>query len=194
MIYLYTGTPGSGKSLRVAQIIYSRLRKGKKCIANFNIDITKIKGKKVNKDNFLYLNNSQLSPRVLLDYAKEHHVLGKENQTSIFIDEAQLIFNSREYSQKGRMEWISFFTQHRKLGFNIFLVTQYDKMIDKQMRALVEIEYSCLKMNNFSFGWILPFSLFVERESHYGLKLLTGKNYYLYNKKYGDIYNTYEIF
>lgn len=194
MIYLYTGTPGSGKSLRVAQIIYRRLRSNKRVIANFNIDITKIKGKKVFSDNFLYMNNVDISPRALIDYAKEYHELGKENQTTLIIDEAQLLFNSREFSQKGRLEWISFFTQHRKLGFKIILITQFDKMIDKQIRSLIEIEYHCYKVNNFSMFWWLPFSLFHEKESHYTLNIPTGKGFFLYRKKYGSIYNTFEIF
>lgn len=194
MIYLYTGTPGSGKSLRVAQTIYKRLVNGKRCIANFNIDISKIKGKKVSSDNFLYVKNSEITPELLVEYAKEKHKIGKENQTVIILDEAQLLFNARDFSQKGRMGWISFFTQHRKLGFNIILVTQFDKMIDKQIRSLIEVQRKCFKVNNFSFFWALPFSLFHMKETYYSLGLSTGKSLFLYKKKYGAIYNTYEIF
>ena len=35
---------------------------------------------------------------------------------------------------------MTFFSQHRKLGFNIILITQSDRMLDKQIRSLVEDE------------------------------------------------------
>ena len=52
----------------------------------------------------------------------------------IVIDEAQCIFNSRDWNGKGivhsalkkqpdsRMDWIKFFSQHRKFGFNVILI------------------------------------------------------------------------
>lgn len=192
MISLFTGTPGSGKSLRVAGFIYDRVRRGRKTIANFNINFSNIKNAK--KESFFYYNNQVLSPSLLVEYAKEHHVLGKENQTLLIIDEAQLIFNAREFSQKGRMDWISFFTQHRKLGFNIILITQYDKSIDKQMRALVEIEYKFRKLNNYKLGKLCPIPIFGEIEYHYTLNEKQGMTFFFYNKKHGSIYNTFEIF
>ncbi len=38
MIYLYTGTPGSGKSYHVAKEIYFYLYHGRNVIANFDIN------------------------------------------------------------------------------------------------------------------------------------------------------------
>ena len=38
MIYFYTGTPGSGKSLHMASEIYEAMYKGKNVIANFEIN------------------------------------------------------------------------------------------------------------------------------------------------------------
>jgi len=39
MIYLYSGTPGSGKSLHLANIIWQKLRSGRPVIANFPIQL-----------------------------------------------------------------------------------------------------------------------------------------------------------
>lgn len=55
MIYLYSGTPGSGKSLHQAKDIYDWLRKGKVVIANFDIDVNKIPKC---KGQFIYLDNT----------------------------------------------------------------------------------------------------------------------------------------
>ena len=46
--------------------------------------------------------------------------------------------NCRDFGRKDRNAWVTFFSQHRKLGFNIILITQSDRMLDKQIRSLVE--------------------------------------------------------
>ena len=63
MIYLYSGTPGSGKSLHQAKDIYNWLRHGRCCICNYDIDVSKIK--KAN-GQFIYLDNEHLKPELLL--------------------------------------------------------------------------------------------------------------------------------
>ena len=47
MIYMYTGTPGSGKSYHVAKEIYWNLRHGRNVIANFDINYDAVPGIKV---------------------------------------------------------------------------------------------------------------------------------------------------
>lgn len=42
MIDLYSGTPGSGKSLHTAERLYYWLRIGKPAICNFDIDLKKV--------------------------------------------------------------------------------------------------------------------------------------------------------
>ena len=61
MIYFYSGTPGSGKSLHLAERLYWWLRAGKPAIGNFALDLDKIGGKK--KKNYTYLRNDQLTPQ-----------------------------------------------------------------------------------------------------------------------------------
>lgn len=148
MIYLYSGTPGSGKSLHMAQDIYWSVKNGHPVIANFDIDVTKIKNP---KGQFIYLDNMHVTPDLLIKfstvYFKDHKF--KEGYIKLFLDEAQLLFNAREWNCKGRKEWLSFFTQHRKYGYDVYLVAQFDKMIDKQIRSLIEYEYVHRKVKNF---------------------------------------------
>lgn len=107
MIYLYSGTPGSGKSLHQAKEIYQWLRRGRCCIANFDIDISKIKRC---KGNFIYLDNDYLTPETLIKfsriYFKDHKF--SEGRLRVYIDECQLLFNAREWNTPGRKEWLSF--------------------------------------------------------------------------------------
>lgn len=198
MISLYTGTPGSGKSFHAAKDIVTRLKRGGTLIANFPINLDSIK--KV-KGNFIYRDNLEMTVEFLVEYAKENHVIGKEGQALIVIDEAQVIFNCREYGNKDRFGWVKFFSQHRKLGYNIILIAQNDKMIDKQIRALVEYEVKHRKINNYGFAGLL-FSLtfqtyFVAIDYWYGMKGKDAKlssTFFRYQKKYGNIYNSYELF
>ena len=139
MIYFYSGTPGSGKSLHVAIDIFRKLRFKKNVIATFPINISMVSNKGKRKiGNFVYKDVSELTVQFLFDYALEHHVIGKEGQTLVVIDECQILFNPREFGKKDRLQWITFFTQHRKLGYNFILISQFDRLVDRQIRFLFE--------------------------------------------------------
>ena len=103
MIYLYSGTPGSGKSLHTASVIYWRLKANKPVIANFEIDVNKITRKKVEYD---YKSNEKLRPDYLISYSSryfEKHNF-KEGCLLLVIDECQLMFNAREWNAKNRAD------------------------------------------------------------------------------------------
>lgn len=157
MISLYTGTPGSGKSLDTAYKIYQWINfYNDPVICNFQID-TKI-FKKHRKGGFLYVPNQFLTPDLLIDYANQYreYILHgrniKEDSILLVIDEAQLLFNARDWQSKGRAKWLEFFTQHRKLGFHIILVCQDIMMLDKQIRSIIEFEYQHRKLKNMGIA------------------------------------------
>ena len=117
----------------------------------------------------------------------------------VVIDEAQLIFNSREFGRKDRMQWVSLFSQHRHLGYNFILITQHDRMLDRQIRALVESEVRHRKLNNYGFiGFLLSLiqvQLFVALEYWYGGNhLLLGKEFYTFQRKFSKVYDSYKLF
>lgn len=47
MISLYSGTPGSGKSLHIAQRVYHGLRYGRTTVCNFEINLDNVKKRKI---------------------------------------------------------------------------------------------------------------------------------------------------
>jgi len=195
MIYFYSGTPGSGKSLHVARDIYTRLNKNKKypnVIANFSINEKMIKNKNA---NFIYKNNSELTVKFLLDYAFAHHKRCVENQTLVVYDECSVTWNSRCWqSNNDRMEWIKFFIQHRHLGYNFILIAQNDRQIDKQIRSLFEYEIRHRRVNNFKIGQLLPFPSFVAISYWYGVNERLGSEFFTYRKKWGKFYDSYGTF
>ena len=198
MIWLYTGTPGSGKSYHAVYDIVKKLKQTEKnrVIANFglNFDNQRKKYKKQMYNNFIYLDNSEMTVDFLVDFAIKNHEIGVENQTLVVIDEAQIIFNSRTWNieHDNRMRWIKFFSQHRKFGYNFILVTQFDRMIDRQIRSLVEYEVSHMKIN--SYFAFLPFVVFLCVERWYGQKMKIRSYTLLLKKKIYECYNSYLFF
>lgn len=73
MIYLYSGTPGSGKSLHIARMIYNSLGAGYACICNFQIDLNKIHR---NNGKFCYRDNEELTPSFLRAYSDSYFGFG----------------------------------------------------------------------------------------------------------------------
>ena len=98
-IWLYSGTPGSGKSFHAAKDIVKRLKKGGGLICNFPINEDFVPAKKL-RAHVEYWDNSELTAERLVAYALEHHEIGREGQTLVVIDECQIIFNCRDFGRK----------------------------------------------------------------------------------------------
>lgn len=196
MIRLYSGTPGSGKSLHNAKDVINRSRFGKPVIGNFPCDLSKYP-----KANYTYVPNYELTPEYLMNYSREYFK-GKpirEGRILLVIDECQLMFNSRDWQQKGRNEWLSFFTQHRKFGYDVTLIAQFDRMIDKQLRGVIEYEYVHRKLSNYGFGGKIMSLLFggntfVVVQMWYPLKLKIGQEFVHARKRFFSIYDTFGTF
>ena len=199
MITLYSGTPGSGKSLYAAYVIWARLMAGQRVIGNFNINYDAF-GKRADKARkyYTWLDNSELTPRRLNEFAQEHHRLGRESQTLIVIDECAVMFNTRDFGRKDRLDWIVFFQQHRKLGYDVILVAQQDRMIDRQIRGFIETEYKYRAVKRYKlFGWFLSLlcgGLFVRVQQWYGMRLREGAEFFMFHRRKAKIYNTFEVF
>lgn len=196
---LYSGTPGSGKSLHATDRIRRRLKRGMPVIANYNLDRDNIP----HPELFTYLDNSELDPKALVDYAREWfgtHKFG-EDRILLVIDECQLLFNSREWDKDkdARMRWIQFFSQHRKYGYCVILVAQFDKMIDRQFRALLEYEYMHRKVSNFGLvGWLMSL-VFLGRahvciQRYYPLNQRLGAKWFIARKSIFAMYDSFGDF
>jgi len=195
---LYTGTPGSGKSYITATKIYGRIKYGYNCIGNFPINRAVFKKRK-KLGNYCYLNNQEMTVEALVHYAKLFHKPNRESQTLLIIDECGQKFNCRQWDNKDRMKWLVFFQQHRKLGYDIILISQHDRLIDRQIRAVVETEFKCRSLSNYNwFGKLLALFMggkyFVCVEVWYGARVKVTQQFYRLNRKIARIYNTFEEF
>lgn len=201
MIELYSGTPGSGKSLHVAKVIRERLQL-KKCvvIGNFYVNVSSIDKR---KGYYLYVPNDKLTPYRLrkfsMAYAKHLGRRVKEEEIMLVIDEAQLLFNSREWQNMGRSGWMSFFQQHRHYGYYVVLIAQFDRMLDRQVRGLLEYDNIHRKVSRYGkAGFILSLlfrkNLYVYVTYWYPVKEKVGSEFLIGTQKVFDIYDSYNHF
>ena len=159
MIYLYSGVPGSSKSLHAANDIRYALSKPYGCdrpvIANFPL----AEGARITRPQaFHHFDNDELTPGLLVDFAEDYWAHAdlsfREDWILLVLDEVQLVFNARNWSDRGRsgrndsrMDWLEFLSQHRKYGYKVILIAQSAKMIDNQFRMLIEIEINHRKVS-----------------------------------------------
>lgn len=199
MIYLYSGTPGSGKSLHTAQVILGHLFRGVPVICNFEINKEVVKR---GYENFTFIETYSLSPQWLMDFSKTYFRNRKVKEDSILliIDEAQMLFNPRDWNAKDRIEWLKFFQVHRHFGYSIILVSQSDMMLDKQIRALIEYEEIHRKVSNYGLrGYLLMLlmlspALFVTVKVWYPMKLKVGSEFFRLHRKHYKLYDTFNDF
>lgn len=192
LIKLYSGTPGSGKTFHAVKDVQWRINRGEHCIINFYMKPLNPK-----KAKYLHIIDTfSITPQFLYDFSRNNLKRGKESQALIVIDEAGLLFNSRDYAQSNRREWLKFMQVHRHFGFDILLISQFDRMIDRQIRCLIESESIHRSMKHYKIiGLILGLvfkGAFIAIEYWYGCKLLLGRSVFIGSKKIYKSYNTYD--
>lgn len=237
MIYMYTGRPGSGKSLHMASEIHEAVWNGKNVIANFQINESYFaKARHPERlGKFIYVSNREWMENAYTDrisinpvtgdrikgvvpgnrytyldglysFALQFHKRNRDNQivehqTLLVLDECQILFNSRCWAKKDRLDWIEFFREHRKYGYDVYLVSQDDKVIDKQVREILEIKVEHRNVKNYrTAGKLLALlrggHLFVWIMSNYAIR---GKEAYMCSeyftgRKFFNFYNSYQTF
>lgn len=140
-ITLYTGTPGSGKSLHAAQRIRYQINiHHEPVLANFPLAAA---APVRDRSLYTFRPNHAFSPEVVTSWADAWWAAGHdfaEDALLLVLDECQILFNARNWNAKDRLPWLEFFSQHRKYGVSVLLIAQSAKMIDNQFRMLVESE------------------------------------------------------
>lgn len=234
MIYFFTGTPGSGKSLHMAMVIDKELRKGKNVIANFEINEESFK--RFNEKHpgrlgiFMYVSNKEFLTNAyksyyngrrwvslpadkfsyldgLYGYALKYHkknLRGQiiEHQTLLVLDECQDLFNPRSWNRKDRLAWCQFLRIHRHYGYDVYLISQDESVIDKQIRQIIEFEYTHRCVNNYRLsgrimGLLSGGKLFVYVKKLRNVKKKDAKvksHFFSGQQKYYDFYDSYKLF
>lgn len=198
MIYLYSGTPGSGKSLHMASNIYWGTKNSNLFfIVNFPVNMDLIK----HKENLKVVDNDWITPQNLINFAIEYwgNKPVKEGKIKLYIDEAQILFNARDYQTVYKAGWTKFFSLHRHLGYDIYLVSQFDRMLDRQIRSLIEHEVKHRKAKEMGYGgkfynFIAFGGLFIAVDYYYPLKQRLSAEFFKYTRLIGKMYDTHALF
>lgn len=201
-ILVYTGVPGSGKSVHAAREIRYNLNslRPRPVIANFELaPNAPVK----RPEMFHYVPNSALSVDDLtgfaVDWWESHGGRLREDGIDVYFDEAQLLWNARLWSQSDRLRWLEFLSQSRKYGYRVVMIAQSAKMLDNQFRMLVETEVNHRRMSAMGLaGYLmaLPFRnrLIVAVRSAYQINERTGSQWILVSKSDWAMYDSYKKF
>ncbi|MBT1074457.1 zonular occludens toxin domain-containing protein [Geobacter grbiciae] len=222
MIEVQQGTPGSGKSAAAVARAILHLKKGGVVAANFSLvdgwalEVAKRSLlSRFSEKHFLKLASSlhkrfyrvdSLSAIRSIDPRAESVGLyqddGKysEGNGLLILDEAQLVFNSRRWDKN--MGWIEFFTQHRKLGWNVILIAHTIEMIDSQIRPLAEYESRFRNLQKLKFPVLglpmSPFPLFLVIRRYAGLgagaSVIADRDLYPLPLWAARLYDSLEVF
>lgn len=194
MFSVVTGRLGSGKSLFVASLIEDAARRGKRIVANFELDFSQ------------YAFSTPLDCTVIptRPTSKILQEVGRgsdrEDEPGLMvIDEGAMILNARTWNDKDREKVIAWFAMSRKLNWDVYVIIQHVSALDKQIREMFcEIYVTCMRLDRIKIpllGAALPrIHVAVGRYGSQPNAPVTQRWIYRGNKKLYSLYNTSHIF
>jgi len=192
MIELFTGTVGGGKSYSALLEGIDHAARGGAVIANFPITSRKQKI----LEQWIWIENIDTDELKRLSIEKGWY--GNEGACKIILDECADLFSSREGLDKEtkakRKKDLSFFRHSRKFGYDIILIAQQARMIDRQLRDLAQHEQK--HYNAKAFWWLkwLPLKLHIRVRKWYNMPMRGQVSFFFITKKYYKQYDTMRIF
>lgn len=177
MINIIVGKPGTGKTYSLVRRALYFIKRGRNVYSNFYMDFSRY-----------YPNGKEPISWGHVYYWKNVRDLMAIKSGEIFIDEAQIYLNSRDWKSLPS-ELMYKLQQHRKQGLNIWGAVQNVKRIDTVCRELVN---SIFELRRVSY-------LFVQQEFDIEdidktKRHCYSRKFFLFDKKLASCYDTlYEI-
>ncbi|MGG1310893.1 zonular occludens toxin domain-containing protein [Bacillus smithii] len=191
MIDLYLGPVGSGKSYHALKRGIDHVKnRNSFVVANFPI---RPKNKK-EEDRWIYMEDFE--PKDLIRLSFERKSFGHEGRALLIIDEAGIWFNSRDWQidPQKRKEWIKFFSQTRKFGYDVILIVQDERMLDRQIRKLAEYHVKHIKLRNYKWMKLLPWQIFAAVRFWQGISFKGQVSFIFFNPFLAKRYDTMKLF
>lgn len=198
MIYIVTGKLGAGKSLVTVQRMIDYAAEGLKIAANFPVDFGPICMKDDSK--LAATSVTVLSP---IPTSSQLHALGKggpfEDKAGLLVlDECAQFLNSRTWQGEDRQNMINWLLHARKLCWDVILVVQHERMLDKQVRdALAEYLVVVKRTDRLKIPFMpIPMPRFHVGTVRYGLEpnAMVADRWITRGDLPMQCYNTSEIF
>lgn len=159
MIFIVTGKLGSGKSLLAVQRAIDYAAEGRRIAANFHIDLTAAALTPTRPISQQPV--TVLSP---IPTVQELMMLGnggdfEDMAGGLFLDECAQFLNARTWQGSEREQFINWLLHARKRCWDVFLIVQHERMLDKQVRdALAEYVVTIKRTDRIKFPF-LPMKL-----------------------------------
>lgn len=136
--YLITGKKGNGKGIFAVGVIRDALMAGKKVATNIDIKLEAF-GDPYSEKTIIRVPDC---PNRFDLYAlgKGQDGVVEENNGVLVLDEASKFLNSRTWGDKARAGVLDWLVHSRKLGWDVYMITQGPEQIDKQLRTSL-LEY-----------------------------------------------------
>lgn len=204
MIALVEGKLGAGKSLFAMRLVDDAIGAGKPVATNVELTpdaLYRAAGAHPLRRWFPALRQRRAAKLSRLVFSS--HDLGElmrvrlagegESRGVLVLDECHNWMNARSWSSKDRDELIRFFSQSRKLGFDVYLIAQRAEMIDKQVRNLAEYRITLKNLRWYrKMGLRLPCNLFVaiwRWEAHANAEIVR-RDVYPLSRRVAGMYDT----
>lgn len=163
-VYLVEGGMGEGKGIYAAYRASQYYRHGLRVASNYPFDTYYL-----GRDCENVIDCLPICPRMEALNALGSGAADKDSLNGgLFLDEGLLFLNAREFSRSGRTDFNKFFTQMRKLQWDVYIMVQGIDMIDSQIRALIDFHVVVKRLDRFRVPF---FSTMLELffPSRYGL-------------------------
>jgi zona occludens toxin len=149
MIIIHEGVPGAGKSYDAVKKILAALKKGRTIYTN----IDGLDRPECLEYISSYIGTTREDLADILFFIEKGKIQNFWDYTAegslIVIDEAQLFFNSRDFSKQSNREFSDWASTHRHHGYDLILITQRAERIDTAVRSLAEFKYRYRKLSFF---------------------------------------------
>jgi hypothetical protein len=207
MIAVVEGPPGSGKSYSTVCRIAAALEAGK--VVATNVELKPGWEYVVAKNNGIRRLVPGLVEKAAQSYRRRLYVSAsidelmrvrmpgtKEGRGVMVLDEAHNWCNARSWHEGDRERLVRFFSQHRKLGWDVFLISQRAENIDAQIRALAEYRVTLRNLRRFKVMGIplLPFNWFLGIWTwEGGVRTIVKRDSHRLKRKLAGIYDTLAV-
>lgn len=135
-VYIVTGKLGAGKTLLLVMRILDYLKKRRRVAVNIDVKMDKL-CKADNRYSRLVRLPDLPSADDLIGLGMGCDSYDEERFGGIFLDEAGVWLNSRDWNQGGRSDLLKFFLFLRKRRWDLWLCVQNVNVIDKQVRESI---------------------------------------------------------
>lgn len=215
MIALVTGTPGSGKTLYTCRKIEQAVLAGKMVATNVVLAddwaeriatgspllrvSRSMRRRRIAlwRSRVIYVETVDDLARVRLSTAGYEKAL--EGRGVAVLDEAGEFLDARSWSEdrEARKRTNRFHQQHRKLGWDVFLIAQQAELVDKQVRELAEYEIRLRNLKRFRVAGmpLAPFNVFLALWAWHGVRTTRPmrKEVFTLSRRVAGLYNTHQV-